>query len=144
MAGDFACGGEHVSRLGGGEGFCRHRAFDATAFGATTKAQKTANDFGGSLGGRIIRNRTFFFGTFEDMQYRTGANLQATVPTAAMRSGDFSNEGVTLKNPFTGAPFPNNPRRMSSSGGSAGTSSDGDGGGSVRCLRSGWFPNFRW
>ena len=88
--------------------YLQNRAFDATAFGATTKAQKTANDFGGSLGGRIIRNRTFFFATFEDMQYRTGANLQATVPTAAMRSGDFSNENVTLKNPFTGAPFPNN------------------------------------
>jgi hypothetical protein len=88
--------------------YLQNRALDATAFGASSKAQKTANDFGGSLGGRLIRNRTFFFGTFEDMQYRTGANLQATVPTAAMRTGDFSNEGVAIKNPLTGAPFTGN------------------------------------
>jgi hypothetical protein len=80
--------------------YLQNRAFDATAFGSVSKPQKTANDLGGSLGGRIIRNRTFFFVTFEDMQYRTGATLQATVPTAAMRSGDFSNEKVNLVDPL--------------------------------------------
>ena len=34
--------------------YLQNRAFDATAFGATTKAQKTANDFGGSLGRKIL------------------------------------------------------------------------------------------
>jgi len=82
--------------------YVQNRAFDATPFGSTSKPQKTANDFGGSFGGPIIRNHTFFFGTFEDMQYRTGTTLTATVPTAAMRAGDFSNEKVTLKDPFTG------------------------------------------
>jgi hypothetical protein len=88
--------------------YMQNRAFDATAFGATVKPQKTANDFGGSFGGRIIRNRTFFFATFEDMQYRTGSSLQLTVPTAAMRNGDFSNQGVTVKDPSNNTPFPNN------------------------------------
>src|SRR5437763_398672 len=89
--------------------YLQNRAFDATAFGSVTKPQKTANDFGGSLGGRIIRNRTFFFAAFEDMQYRTGAALQATVPTAAMRSGDFSSEKVSLVDPLNNnAPFANN------------------------------------
>src|SRR5215831_11462259 len=88
--------------------YLQNRAFDATAFGSVTKPQKTANDFGGSLGGRLIRNRTFFFATFEDMQYRTGAALQATVPTVAMRAGDFSNEKVTPTDPLnSNAPFPN-------------------------------------
>jgi hypothetical protein len=87
--------------------YLQNRAFDANAFGATTKPQKTANTFGGSVGGRIIPNRTFFFGTFEDMQYRTGSSLQLTVPTAAMRTGDFSNQGV-VKDPTTNLPFPNN------------------------------------
>jgi hypothetical protein len=86
--------------------YMQNRALDATAFGATSKPQKTANDFGGSLGGRIIRNRTFFFATFEDMQYRTGSTLQLTVPTAPMRTGDFSNQGVTVKDPSTNNPFP--------------------------------------
>jgi hypothetical protein len=89
--------------------YLQNRAFDATAFGSVSKPQKTANDFGGSLGGRIIRNRTFFFATFEDMQYRTGATLQATVPTSAMRSGDFSSEKVSLVDPLNNnVPFANN------------------------------------
>ncbi|HYK91226.1 MAG TPA: TonB-dependent receptor [Acidobacteriota bacterium] len=93
---------------GGVFDYLQNRALDATAFGSTSKPQKVANDFGGSLGGPIIRNRTFFFVTFEDMQYRTGRTLQATVPTAAMRAGDFSKEGVTLTNPLPGAAFANN------------------------------------
>jgi hypothetical protein len=35
--------------------YLQNRAFDATAFGSVSKPQKTANDFGGSLGGRLIR-----------------------------------------------------------------------------------------
>ncbi|HZT29771.1 MAG TPA: TonB-dependent receptor [Bryobacteraceae bacterium] len=89
--------------------YLQNRALDATAFGATAKPQKTANDFGGSLGGPIRKNRTFFFATFEDMQYRTGSVLQATVPTQAMRNGDFSREVAVLKDPLNNnTPFPNN------------------------------------
>lgn len=88
--------------------YLQNRAFDATAFGSVSKPQKTANDFGGSVGGRLIRNRTFFFATFEDMQYRTGAALQSTVPTQAMRSGDFSNEKAIPVDPLNNnVPFPN-------------------------------------
>src|SRR5262249_11385095 len=88
--------------------YLQNGAFDANASGAPSKPQKTANTFGGSAAGRVIRNRTFFFVAVEDMQYRTGAALQATVPTAAMRAGDFSNEKVTLKDPLNNQPFPNN------------------------------------
>jgi hypothetical protein len=88
--------------------YMQNREFDATAFGATVKPQKTANDFGGSIGGRIIRNRTFFFATFEDMQYRTGSSLQLTVPVAAMRTGDFSGQSGVVKDPSNNTPFPNN------------------------------------
>jgi hypothetical protein len=89
--------------------YLQNRALDATAFGATAKPQKTANDFGGSFGGPIKKDRTFFFGTFEDMQYRTGSTLTATVPTQAMRSGDFSRETSALKDPLNNnSPFPGN------------------------------------
>ncbi len=88
--------------------YLQNRALDATAFGATSKPQKVANDFGGSLGGPIIKNRTFFFATFEDMRYATGTSLQGTVPTAAMRAGDFSKEVTTLTNPLTGKQFTGN------------------------------------
>lgn len=88
--------------------YMQNRAFDATSFGATSKPQKTANTFGGSLGGRVIRDKTFFFTSFEEMQYRRGSALQATVPTAAMRAGDFSKERVTLRDPFSATPLPGN------------------------------------
>jgi hypothetical protein len=68
----------------------QNRAMDATAYGSTIKPQKTANTFGGSLGGPIKRNRAFFLGTYEDMRYHTGTTLQATVPTEAIRRGDIS------------------------------------------------------
>jgi len=101
-----------TSRGGGNEfhgslfEYLQNRALDAIPFGATSNPQKVANTFGGSLGGRLIRNRTFFFATFEEMQYRRESALQATVPTAAMRAGNFSNEPVTIRDPITGNPFP--------------------------------------
>jgi hypothetical protein len=79
--------------------YLQNRALDAIPFGASSKPAKVGNTFGGSLGGRLIRNRTFFFADFEEMQYRQAAALQATVPTAAMRTGDFSKEPVTLRDP---------------------------------------------
>jgi hypothetical protein len=88
--------------------YLQNRALDATPFGATSKPPKVANTFGGSLGGRLVRNRTFFFTAFEEMQYRRSAVLQATVPTTAMRAGDFSRESYTVRDPFTGQPLPGN------------------------------------
>jgi len=88
--------------------YLQNRALDATPFGATSKPAKVANTFGGSLGGRLLRDRTFFFATYEDMRFRRAAALQATVPTAAMRAGDFSKEPVTLRDPFSGSPLPGN------------------------------------
>ena len=83
----------------------QNRAFDATAFGAVSKPQKTANTFGGSIGGRIIPNRTFFYGDVEDMQYRRGTTVTGTSPTQAMRDGDFTKEGVTIVDPATRVPY---------------------------------------
>lgn len=88
--------------------YMQNREFDATAYGSTVKPQKTANTFGGSLGGPIKRNRAFFLGTFEDMQYHTGTTLQATVPTEAIRRGDFSKESYIVRDPFTNTPFAGN------------------------------------
>ncbi|MBK5295032.1 MAG: TonB-dependent receptor [Acidobacteriia bacterium] len=87
--------------------YMQNRAFDATAFGSVTKPQKTANTFGGAIGGRIFRNKTFFFGDFERMNFRRGQTIQNAVPTAAMRQGNFINESGTVRDPFTGQPYPN-------------------------------------
>ena len=69
------------------------------------------NQFGGSIGGPIIKNRLFYFGSYQGTRFRTANNGQiASVPNAAERTGDFSDllPGTQLVNPNTGAPYPNN------------------------------------
>lgn len=48
------------------------------------------NQFGGSVGGPIRKDKTFFFGNWEEYRNRNGAPSITTVPTAAERTGDFS------------------------------------------------------
>jgi hypothetical protein len=63
----------------------------------------TYNQFGGTIGGPIVRDRFFFFGSYEG-SYNRGENTTiATVPTDAMRAGNFSGiPGITIFNPATG------------------------------------------
>lgn len=60
------------------------------------------NDFGATIGGPIVKNKLFYFGSFEGDRLRYGAQVLETVPTAAMRGGDFSASPAALYNPFTG------------------------------------------
>jgi hypothetical protein len=65
--------------------------------------------YGASLGGPIVTNRTFFFGNYEGSRLKAlGGGSQAIVPTAAMRSGDFSDNAFVVRDPNTGAPFAGN------------------------------------
>ncbi len=50
------------------------------------------NQFGGTLGGPVKKNKLFLFGYFDGIRVRSGANLLTTVPTAAFRAGDFSSQ----------------------------------------------------
>lgn len=66
------------------------------------------NVMGGTLGGAIVKNKLFYFSSYEGDFLRNYAQALETVPTVAMRDGDFSrasNPGATytaLYNPFTG------------------------------------------
>ena len=66
------------------------------------------NQFGGSLGGAILKSRTFYFLNFEGLRTRRGETRTSNVPTIAEKNGDFSRSAVILRNPFTGQDFPGN------------------------------------
>ncbi len=67
--------------------YLRNSAMDARNFfdGATVSPLRL-NQFGASAGGPLIRNKFFFFGSFESLRQRAGVNLIEAVPSAAARS----------------------------------------------------------
>ncbi len=76
----------------------------------STPPQYIRNEFGTSLGGPLIRNKTFWFAAYEGQTERQARFAQSSVPTEAMWVGDFSqattqnSERITIYNPFTTRP----------------------------------------
>jgi outer membrane receptor protein involved in Fe transport len=92
--------------------FLRNSALDASDYfsGGLVNPLKQ-NQFGGSIGGPIIKNRLFYFGSYQGTRLHTAQNGQiASVPNATERTGDFSDllPGTQLINPATGANYNNN------------------------------------
>ena len=109
--------------------FLRNSALDASNYfsGGLVNPLKQ-NQFGGSIGGPIIKNRLFYFGSYQGTRFRSAQNGQiVTVPNATERTGDFGdlctnfggsfdNNGICqggagttqLINPATGLPIPSN------------------------------------
>ncbi len=89
--------------------FVRNGDLNARNFFAPRQDTLKRNQYGGSIGGPILRDKLFFFGTYQGTPIRQAAQGRvAFVPTAAERSGDFSAISTPLKDPVTGAPFPGN------------------------------------
>src|SRR6266853_4789379 len=88
--------------------YFQNAALDATRFTLPQlpKAAKSANTFGGFLGGPLFGKRTFFFGDYEGMRYRTQTARSETVPTVAMRNGDLSAATSVPLHDLQGNPFP--------------------------------------
>lgn len=81
--------------------FLRHERFDSRSFFATTKPKNRQHQFGGSLGGPLKQDRTFFFVDYEGFRSTSGVANLITVPTERMRRGDFSELPVTIYDPLT-------------------------------------------
>jgi hypothetical protein len=89
--------------------YLRNSALNSLGFFDLSKLPYRANQFGGSLGGPIIKNRWFYFFDYQGYRQATGTTDILTVPTALQRQGIFT-EGSqnTIYNPLTGLPFANN------------------------------------
>jgi Carboxypeptidase regulatory-like domain len=98
--------------------FFRNTALDAKSFFATSAEKFNLNQFGGSIGGPIRKNKTFFFLDGEQKDQRHGITSTGLVPSAAMHTSathpyaDFSSDlfgnpvsPTSLTNPYTGGSF---------------------------------------
>ena len=68
------------------------------------------NQFGGAIGGPVIKDRVFFFGDYEGARSRVGGTRLLTVPTAAARQGDLSAYGVNIFDPTSPLALTQDPR----------------------------------
>ena len=102
--------------------FLRNDNFDTKTFFATEKSEFRWNQFGATVGGPLIKNRTFWFAHWESFRFRRESTILSTVPTQDMRGGVFTTnvDGTPLgqifdiettvegANGFMRNPFPNN------------------------------------
>jgi Carboxypeptidase regulatory-like domain len=89
--------------------FLRNDIIDAHNYFATTsKNILKRNQFGGTVGGPIKKNKVFYFLDLEASRQSEGITFADIVPTTAERSGNFSADSKQLKDPFTGGTFSGN------------------------------------
>ncbi len=89
--------------------FVRNAAFNARNFFAKTDDGLKRNQYGVTAGGPVIRNKTFFFASWQGSNIRALPVSSSSIsPTAAQRTGDFSSIRSQLRDPDTGDPFPGN------------------------------------
>lgn len=89
--------------------FNRNKEYAAKNGRATglPKPPLNRNDFGATFGGRIVKDKTFFFAGYEGLRERSSTTRTASVATQAMRDGDFSGLPVIV-DPLSRTPFANN------------------------------------
>src|SRR5712691_1013334 len=79
--------------------FIRNKVLNANDFfankGGVKRPPFTQNQFGANVGGPVLKNKLFFFSSYEGFRQRKGSILTTWVPTQAERNGDFSQIGST-------------------------------------------------
>ena len=88
--------------------FFRNTSLDARGAKSATREKFNLNQFGFALGGALEKDKTFFFIDYQGKRQRRGVSFNGFVPTAAMRTGDFSSDlngnpvsTQLLYNPYT-------------------------------------------
>ena len=84
--------------------FNRVSALAARRTDLLIKPPITYNYFGGTFGGAIIKNKTFFFGDYLGIRDRLGKGHRVNIPTKAFQAGDLSQSPTTIYDPATGNP----------------------------------------
>jgi hypothetical protein len=88
--------------------YYRDDSLNARNFFAATKAPFSSNQFGGTFGGPLRRNKAFFFGDYQRLRQDQGRTVVATVPTAEMRRGELTAFSTPIFDPLTRQPFADN------------------------------------
>ena len=91
--------------------FLRNQAIDARDFFIPAPAPKNIlkqNQFGATFGGPIVRNKTFFFASYEGLRSIAESPSTAVVLTPAQRAGNFAGFAPVTDPLNNGSPFPNN------------------------------------
>ncbi|MBM3775021.1 MAG: hypothetical protein FJW37_07620, partial [Acidobacteria bacterium] len=86
--------------------FVRNKVFDARSFFAPRRDDLKRNQFGFAVGGPVIKNRAFFFVSYESTRETLTRPTFATVPLAPWRTGDLSNSlGAQVASDALGRPI---------------------------------------
>jgi hypothetical protein len=92
--------------------FLRNDALDANNWfnnrAGRAKPDFKQHQFGGTIGGPIIKDKTFFFADYQGMRITQALTYLSTVPSELMRQGNFSEINRPIYDPLTGQPFPGN------------------------------------
>src|SRR4029453_989082 len=113
----FLSGGQIITTIKSGTNAFRGSVFDfirdsaigtAKNYFQTDVPDYNRNTFGATFGGPIARGKTFFFASYEGLRLNESVPINSTVPTMAMRAGDFSALPTAIRDPQTGQPFPGN------------------------------------
>jgi hypothetical protein len=92
--------------------FLRNSVFDANNFfnnrAGRAKPDFSQHQFGGTAGGPIVKDKTFYFFDYQGYRVNQGLTYLSTVPSAKMRAGDFSELNRVIYDPVSHLPFAGN------------------------------------